>query len=406
MQDGSAKAKVLVVDDTVTNRSLFTSLLEAARNATPVGTAPNGRIALAKVELLRPDVLLLDLKMPEMDGRRTLRRLVDKYPRIAAILLGEDRAEVAALQHEPGVLDVIVKPTANIGDVERRALVGQIERALDRYHRNWREIAPQELSDTLPCSAISALTATRPQSAAQTASTGGLKQSAAPQSPGRVAALEPAAPAPPKVRPTTGMIEVVAIGVSTGGPMALHQVLPKLPAELEVPVLIVLHMPVGFTRTLAEDLNRRSAIRVKEAEMGESVQPGVAYLAVGGQHLVVQRRDGQRVLLLTGEPPVNSCRPSVDVLFASVAEAYIPSRVVAVILTGMGTDGLAGIRVLHAGGAYTMAQNEATCVVYGMPRAVVDAGLADEVVPLDQIAERIAALTQRTKGKQPASVTP
>jgi two-component system chemotaxis response regulator CheB len=307
-------------------------------------------------------------------------------------------------------LDVVVKPAANVSEIERRALVGQIERALDRYQRTWREAAAQELSDTLPCSAISTLTNTKPQSGALAAAKGATLPCAGAQSTVRLPAHESAAPAPapapPKIRPATGLIEVVAIGVSTGGPMALHQILPKLPAELEVPILIVLHMPVGFTRTLAEDLNRRSALRVKEAEMGETVQPGVAYLAVGGQHLAVQRRDGQRVLLLTGDPPVNSCRPSVDVLFASVAEAYIPSRVLAIILTGMGTDGLAGSRLLHGGGAYTMVQNEATCVVYGMPRAVAEAGLADEVISLDQIADRIAALTQRTKGKQPASVTP
>ena len=202
-----------------------------------------------------------------------------------------------------------------------------------------------------------------------------------------------AAPARPAVsKPRTPVVklcpEVVAIGVSTGGPEALTHVIPQLPPNLRVPVLLVQHMPPMFTRSLAEDLDRRSPLRVCEAQDGQVVQPGWVYIAPGGKHMKVVSHQGQRIIRITEDPPVKSCRPSVDYLFESLAEVY-QGRVVAVVMTGMGDDGADGCEKLRHRGATIVAQDQATCVVYGMPRAVVERQLADFIVPLDQIATTI-----------------
>jgi len=203
----------------------------------------------------------------------------------------------------------------------------------------------------------------------------------------------------PKSIATNQRIELLAIGVSTGGPNALAQLIPLLPADLGVPLLIVQHMPAVMTASLAESLNKKSALHVHEAVDGEEVLPNVAYIASGGWHMtVVSERGpggsyGKKRIQLTSDPPVNSCRPSVDVLFRSVAKAY-SGTVLAVIMTGMGSDGMEGVLALKQNNCYCMAQTEETCVVYGMPRAVVEAGLSDEKVPLHNMACRIVELVR------------
>jgi two-component system chemotaxis response regulator CheB len=203
----------------------------------------------------------------------------------------------------------------------------------------------------------------------------------------------------PRTMVANPRVQLLAIGVSTGGPNALTQLIPLLPADLGVPLLLVQHMPATLTASLAASLNRKSALQVREAVHGEEVRPNIVYLASGGAHMEVARDNatptspGSRRIRLTSDPPVNSCRPSVDVLFRSIAEAY-DGTTLAVIMTGMGSDGMEGVRMLKRKGCYCLAQTEDSCVVYGMPRAVIEAGLSDEKVPLDQMAQRITELVR------------
>jgi two-component system chemotaxis response regulator CheB len=185
--------------------------------------------------------------------------------------------------------------------------------------------------------------------------------------------------------------EMVLIGVSTGGPNALARMLPAIPGNIGVPLLIVQHMPPVFTQSLAESLSAKCAIRVREAVHGEKVEPNTAYIAPGGRQMRLQPApDGSKLLQITDDPPENNCRPAVDYLFRSAA-SHFPGRSMAAILTGMGSDGTLGLRLLKRHGCFSIAQDEASCVVYGMPKAAVDAGMADVVLPLDSIAARITA---------------
>jgi two-component system chemotaxis response regulator CheB len=191
---------------------------------------------------------------------------------------------------------------------------------------------------------------------------------------------------------------MVLIGVSTGGPVALSKLLPAIPADIGVPILIVQHMPPAFTRVLADDLNPKCAVRVCEAVHGESPQPNVAYIAPGGRQMRLGAgADGKPLIQITDDPPENNCRPAVDYLFRSAANNF-PGRAVAVILTGMGSDGTIGLRLLKRHGCFVIAQDEASSVIYGMPRAAVEAGVTDAVLPLNAIAERIAAVVKRGRG--------
>jgi len=209
----------------------------------------------------------------------------------------------------------------------------------------------------------------------------------------------PAAPASASARPQfqaplTGSPQIIALGISTGGPKALTEMVPQLPPNLPAPLLIVQHMPPVFTKSLADDLNNRTPLAVREAVDGQLIQAGEVWIAPGGRQMKVQRQDDRVVLRITDDPPENSCRPSVDYLFRSVAEVY-GGRAVGVIMTGMGNDGSVGCRRLKHCGARIIAQDAATCVVFGMPREVVESGIADTVAPLGQIAAEIARLARQ-----------
>jgi two-component system chemotaxis response regulator CheB len=227
--------------------------------------------------------------------------------------------------------------------------------------------------------------------------------------PVRAAPAHAAAPAvvparPARLAPVPGRIDIVAIGVSTGGPNALAELIPHLPADLPVPVLLVQHMPPLFTASLAEHLDQRSPLSVREARDGEPVLPGCVYIAPGGKHMVVRRlpdREGgvaNPIIGLNENPPENSCRPSVDVLFRSLAAQY-EGNMLAVVMTGMGNDGCEGVRAMKRRGCLCLTQSEASCIVYGMPLSVDEAGLSDEQVPLDRLAGRITHLVCRYRGE-------
>ncbi|HVX64649.1 MAG TPA: chemotaxis response regulator protein-glutamate methylesterase [Pirellulales bacterium] len=346
------KIRVLLIDDAVVIRRLVGDVLNADPGIEVVGTAANGRIGLAKIPQVNPDLVTLDMEMPEMDGLETLKALRKTYPKLPVIMFSTLTARGAAATFDAlalGANDYVTKP----------ANVGSVAAAIERVRE---ELVPK-------------IKAFCPHLAVQ------------PPSPVAVSPVRPVArPAPPRLPPSR--IELVAIGASTGGPNALAAVLPALPADFPVPIVIVQHMPPVFTRSMADRLNAQAAIGVSEATAGESLQAGHAYVAPGDFHMTLGRDAvGAKIRLHQG-PPENSCRPAVDVLFRSVAESF-GGRVLAVILTGMGKDGLNGCQNLRDAGAQILAQDEATSVVWGMPGFVARSGLADQVLPLDRMASEI-----------------
>jgi two-component system chemotaxis response regulator CheB len=315
-----------------------------------VGTASDGNEGFAKACALRPDVITLDVKMPRMDGLEALRRIMQDCP-TPVLLLSSHTTEGAAVTMrglEIGAMDFVDKSSV-------------------RGHMNLLDLAEELKAKvralaTIPrARVVQALPRPWPQRA-------------------------PARPAP-GARPGAA---VVVIGTSTGGPPALQAIVPRLPEDLRSAVLIVQHMPIGFTKSLAERLDSRSVLNVREAVDGEAVAAGAVLVAPAGRHMKVRKRGAQVKVWLDDEPRAALHRPSIDVLMASVAGVYGP-RVLGVVLTGMGSDGALGLRAIREAGGRTLAESEETCVIYGMPKAAVEAGVVDEVVPLDRMADEILA---------------
>jgi two-component system chemotaxis response regulator CheB len=365
--------RVLVADDAILFRRLLTDVLASLPGVEVVGTATNGRIAVQKVRELKPDLLTLDIEMPEMDGLAVLEDLVRSgKPEIEIIVvsaLSRRGGDLTLRALEKGAFDFITKPEATSAEKGREALFEELApRVRAVAHRlEVRSILRGNSSSArpnLPVSSPSRL----PSDSDKDPIALRMRRIASPQRP-----------------------EMVLIGVSTGGPVALAQLLPSIPGDLGVPILIVQHMPPIFTKSLAESLNPRCAVQVREAVHGEFPEPNKAYIAPGGRHMRLGIGPENRpVLELTEDPPENNCRPAVDYLFRSAATRF-PGRAMAVILTGMGSDGTIGLRLLKRQGCFVIAQDEASCVVYGMPKAAVDAGVADVILPLNSIAGRISA---------------
>jgi two-component system, chemotaxis family, protein-glutamate methylesterase/glutaminase len=346
-----SKIRVLVVDDAVVVRRMVADILAADDAIEVVGTAANGRIALSKIAQLKPDLVTLDLEMPDMDGLETLAAVRQSYPFLPVVLLSRRAQSGASITREAlalGANDFITMPEkAGVGPTASECVRDQLIPKIKRY--GVRQAGRSNLSAPSPVA--------RPA--------------------GRSALFNLQPP-----------VEVVAIGASTGGPNALAVLFPAFPADFPVPIVIVQHMPAVFTGRLAERLSLLSPVETEEAENGAQVRPGRAWLAPGDYHLALAR-DAETVRLRTHQGrPENSCRPSVDVLFCSVAEVYGPG-VLAVILTGMGQDGLRGCERIRAAGGQVLAQDAATSVVWGMPGAVARAGLADVVLPLDRLGPEI-----------------
>ena len=363
--------RALVADDSVLFRRLISDVLSVITGVEVVGTASNGKIAVQKVRELQPDIMTLDIEMPEMDGLAVLDALRQSGSDTSVIMVSSltlqgGRMTMKAL--EKGAFDFITKPDSGSMDQNRKIiqeeLIPMVRALLNR--RQIRSIlkGPQGTPKPPPMT-------TKPAA-------DHLSQVAERMS--RMAIGTATKP------------EMVLIGVSTGGPNALAKMMPSLPANLGVPVLIVQHMPPIFTQSLAESLSLKCKIQVREASDGEVIEPNCAYIAPGGKQMrLISDPDGRRTLQITDDPPENNCKPSVDYLFRSVSNNF-PGRAMAVILTGMGSDGTLGMKLLKRHGIATLAQDETSCVVYGMPKAAVEAGVVDTVLPLDQIADKITSL--------------
>jgi two-component system chemotaxis response regulator CheB len=345
---------VLLVDDAVVVRKALSLAIAEDPLLEVAATAVNGRIALAKFAALKPDIVLLDIEMPEMDGLETvreLRKIDSRVPVIMFSTLTERGASVTLEALALGATDYVTKPSnfdTTTLDAISRDLIPKI-RALCG----------------LP--ALNTILSAPPRSI----------------SPPKLSTLPPRPFSPAKI---------VIIGVSTGGPDALGHILPQLPVNLPVPVLIAQHMPAIFTAMLAARLAAKSQLPVRECVTGEPIAPGCAVIAPGDFHMTVEKENGLIVLKTHQGAKENFCRPSVDVLFRSVAPIY-RERALAVVLTGMGHDGLKGCELLRKAGARIYVQDEASSVVWGMPGFVARAGLADKILPLDQIAAEIARAT-------------
>lgn len=358
------RTRILIVDDSAVMRSLLRSVVATDAGLEVAGVAADGRSALASIESLRPDVVLLDVEMPVMDGLSTLRKLRESGHRMPVIMcssLTQRGARVTIQALAGGASDYVTKPSGQSGiDGSIRFLKQEL---LPKIH------ALAGGSAGLPAPFRSSV-----------------MPSSAPMPP-------PAAVPAPSTRPA-----VVVIGVSTGGPAALDVVLTALPTGFPLPVLIVQHMPEMFTKLLAEHLNQRCALQVHEAEERMPIQPGNIYIARGNWHLEIAAapRPGQRhTAHLSQTEPQNHCRPAADVLFRSAVAVY-GAATLAVVLTGMGSDGLAGCRQIRAQGGIVLAQDQPTSAVWGMPGAVIQAGLAYRVLPLTAVAAEIVRLAGRT----------
>jgi two-component system, chemotaxis family, protein-glutamate methylesterase/glutaminase len=340
--------RVLVVDDSAFVRQALTRMLGSAPDIEVVGTAVDGKEGWEKALDLRPDVVTLDVKMPRMDGLEALRRIMADCPTAVLLLSSQTKegAEVTLRGLELGAMDFVDKTSV-------------------QGHMNLLSLA-DELQAKVR--ALASVPRSRLQAASLVRETG------------------------PKALPAqhAARAQIVVIGTSTGGPPALQAIIPRFPEALPCAVLVVQHMPVGFTRSLADRLNARSVVEVREAADDELVTPGSVLIAPAGRHMKIRRRGGEMRVWLDDEPRSALHRPSIDVLMTAVAKAY-GDGAMGVVLTGMGSDGVEGLRAIRQAGGLTLAESEESCVIYGMPKAAVEAGVVDRAVHLSRVADEILA---------------
>lgn len=349
----SSKIRAVVVDDSAFMRKSISIMLSSDQSIEIIGTARDGLEGYNMVKELKPDIVTMDIEMPRMDGLTALKKIMDDCPTSVIMVssLTTEGAEATIKALELGAVDFIPKELSfvsiNIVNIKEELI------------RKVKEIVKQKsLRDRLK--RIQGTLKTAPSSAAATAHS---------------------------TLPKIGY-RAIALGISTGGPMSLQKVIPVLSKSINVPIFIVQHMPPKFTKSLADRLNSISELEVKEAEHNETIRNGVVYFAPGGFHMTVKRAGMGAVIDISENPKETLHRPSVDVMMSSVVNFY-GKQTLGIIMTGMGKDGYEGIKQLKGLGGYTLAQDEASCVVYGMPKAIVDAGLADVVSPLEKIGEVI-----------------
>ncbi|MDO7926337.1 chemotaxis response regulator protein-glutamate methylesterase [Pseudomonas sp. KFB-139] len=377
--------KVLVVDDSGFFRRRVSEILSSDPNIQVVGTATNGKEAIEQALALKPDVITMDYEMPMMDGITSVRHIMQRIPTPVLMFssLTHEGARVTLDALDAGAVDFLPK---NFEDISRnptkvKQLLCEKINSIARSNRRFSGVsAPAAPAAAAPAPAAAPGRASAPAPAARTVPS---RTAAAP------AAHAPAhhAPAPHahSGAPKRKAYKLVAIGTSTGGPVALQRVLTQLPANFPAPLVLIQHMPAAFTKAFAERLDKLCNISVKEAEDGDILRPGLALLAPGGKQMMVDGRG--TVKILPGDERLNY-KPCVDITFGSAAKSY-GDKVLAVVLTGMGADGREGARLLKQGGSSIWAQDEASCVIYGMPMAIVKADLADAIYSLDDIGRHL-----------------
>ncbi|MDR3073115.1 MAG: chemotaxis response regulator protein-glutamate methylesterase [Deltaproteobacteria bacterium] len=371
--------RVLIVDDSAFMRKAIEIILQKDPGIHVVGQAGDGKEAIELIDKLDPDVVTMDVEMPRMDGITAVREIMARKPKPILMIssVTQEGAETTLRAMEAGAMDFISKPASRVSlDIVRleQEIVDKVKAVAKR-----RPPLPRPAPRTAP---LSPAPAAKPGLAAASAKYGLSTR------PSTVTPPAGSAPASPVVqRPSFGrpLRDIVGIGVSTGGPPAVQKVLSALPADFPVPILIAQHMPGAFTGPFARRLDNACEITVKEAESGEVLKPGVAYVAPGGRHIRLEAKLSTMTVIVTDDPQSALYKPSATVLHESIGNA-VGRRGLGVQLTGMGSDGLEGIRVLKGKGGRALAQSDATCGVYGMPKAIVDAGLADEIVDLDDMA--------------------
>lgn len=367
IENSTQPIRILVVDDSAFMRKAITMMLESDPLIKVIGTARDGEEGVEKVRLLKPDLVTMDIEMPRMDGLAALREIMQKSPvpvmMVSSLTTAGAQATLEAL--DLGAVDFIPKQMSYVSlDIVKikEDLIAKIKDIAKRKHILISRYRQRQFSQF------------------------GKGEAAATSAPKILA--QPPVNAPIKKR--QHQIGLVAIGSSTGGPPALQAVITKLPRNLPVGVVIAQHMPPMFTKSLAERLNSLSTLTVREAQDGEKIEAGLVLIAPGGRHLTVKRRGGQVFASVTDEPLTTLYKPCVDVMLNSVAETFGPTTM-GVILTGMGNNGIHGVRLIRSKGGVVIAQNEQTCVVYGMPRAVIEAGVADHIAPIESIAAEITS---------------
>ncbi len=356
--------RVLVVDDALLYRTIVSEVLSDLPGVEVAGTAPNGKIAIQRILTLRPDLLTLDIEMPEMNGLQVLAWLRENAPEVGAVVLSSftrEGGDMTVKALNLGAFDFIQKSGDGAMAANKQALKTTIAPMLKAYARR-REVR-----------AILEGRSVRPVPVAE--------EEALLSSAGSVRRMGCA----PLRR-----AEIIGIGVSTGGPEALARMLPMIPADINAPILVVQHMPAAFTQSITASLDAKCVISVRAAVDGEPVAPNTALFAPGGKQMKVERLpDGKTVIVrVTDDHPENNCKPSADYLFRSLAHQF-GARAVGVIMTGMGSDGTIGLKLMKRNGATIIAQNEETCTVFGMPRAPMEAGIVDVIAPLDKLAGEI-----------------
>jgi two-component system chemotaxis response regulator CheB len=350
------KLRVLVVDDSVVVRRMLVRTLSTDPALEVVATAPNGRIALSRIAQCAPDVVTLDVEMPEMNGLEMLAALRKTHPSLPVIMFSVftdsgSAATLSALAYT--AVDYVTKPVSGTG--------------ADSASKIIREDLVPKIKLHLPAADGVELAVPQPKP---------------------TPASYPDVPMHPQAESLTRRVDVVVIGVSTGGPNALEELLPYFPADFPAPILIVQHMPAIFTKLLANRLAAKSRISIAEASANSVLKAGQAWIAPGGSHMAVERINGEARIKINQSPPQNSCRPSADVLFRSAADVF-GSHVLAVMMTGMGQDGLRGCERIREVGGQILAQDQASSVVWGMPKFVAEAGLVDQILPLRQLGREI-----------------
>jgi len=345
-----SKVKVLIVDDSAFARRTLTKILEQDPRIAVIGTAWDGREALEKIKKLRPDVITLDIMMPNMTGVEVLDVLIKEMPTPVIVVssLNQEVIKETLVALERGAVDFILKPTELASEKLFQIKTELINKVITAASLKGKALQDRVLQHTLSQQEVKVVTRKEK---------------------------------PPQV-------DCVAIGVSTGGPTALNHIIPKLPKNFPAGVLVVQHMPPGFTESLADRMNRHSQIEVKEAREGDIVKPGRALIAPGGFHLSLERKKYAIVARVHREPSDVIHIPSIDITFSSVADIY-GGRSLGVILTGMGKDGVQGLQKIKQKGGLSIAEDESTCVVFGMPQVAISMGIVDKIVPIYHVAETI-----------------